>query len=94
LMNNLTEGFPGIELIARQVNMSESKLKTIFKGVYGQSMFQYFKEKQMILALQLLKNPEAQIKNIAASLSYESPGKFTVAFKKYHQILPSEVSKF
>jgi AraC-like DNA-binding protein len=94
LMNNLTQGFPGIEPIAKQVNMSESKLKTIFKGVYGQSIFQYFKEKQMILALQLLKNPEVQIKNIAASLSYESPGKFTVAFKKYHQILPSEVSKF
>ncbi len=94
LMDNLTEGFSGIESIAEQVNMSESKLKVIFKGVYGQSIFQYFKEKQMVLAMQLLKNPEAQIKNIAASLGYENPGKFTVAFKKYHYILPSEVSKF
>jgi AraC-like DNA-binding protein len=94
LMDNLTEGFSGIEAIAKQVNMSESKLKAIFKGVYGQSIFQYFKEKQMVLAMQLLKNPEAQIKNIAASLSYENPGKFTAAFKKYHHILPSEVSKF
>jgi AraC-like DNA-binding protein len=93
-MDNLTEGFSGIEAIAKQVNMSESKLKAIFKGVYGQSIFQYFKEKQMVLAMQLLKNPEAQIKNIAASLSYENPGKFTAAFKKYHHILPSEVSKF
>lgn len=93
LMDNLTEGFMGIEAIAKQVNMSESKLKVVFKGVYGQSIYQYFKEKQMVLALQLLKNPDVQIKNIAASLGYENPGKFTAAFKKYHNFLPSEVTK-
>ena len=47
----------------------------------------------MVLALQLLKNPDVQIKNIAASLGYENPGKFTAAFKKYHNFLPSEVTK-
>ncbi|PWK28186.1 AraC-like DNA-binding protein [Arcicella aurantiaca] len=93
LMDNLTEGFMGIEAIAKQINMSESKLKVVFKGVYGQSIYQYFKEKQMVLAFQLLKNPDVQIKNIAASLGYENPGKFTAAFKKYHKILPSEVIK-
>jgi AraC-like DNA-binding protein len=93
LIENLTVDFIGIEAIAEKANMSSSKLKSTFKIVYGQSIFQYYRNKQMELALQLLKTSDIQIKNISTMLGYDNPSKFSANFKKYHQILPSEVTK-
>jgi AraC-like DNA-binding protein len=93
LIENLTHDFMGIDKIAQKANMSSSKLKSTFKMVYGQSIFQYYRNKQMELALQLLKTSEIQIKNLSIMLGYENPSKFTANFKKYHQILPSDVTK-
>lgn len=93
LIENLTVDFIGIEEIAKKANMSSSKLKSTFKMIYGQSVFQYYRNKQMELALQLLKTSDIQIKNLSTMLGYDNPSKFTANFKKYHQILPSEVTK-
>lgn len=93
LMENLKGDFPGIDFLANMVNMSPSKLKTNFKAAFGNSIFQYFKEKQMELALQMLKNPEVQIKYVAALFGYENPSKFSKAFKKNHGKLPSDLKR-
>lgn len=91
LIQNLQSAFPGIAFLSDLANMSPSKLKSDFKMVYGKTIFQYFKEKQMELAFQMLKNTNTQIKNIATNLGYDSPGKFAKAFKKHHNILPSQL---
>jgi AraC-like DNA-binding protein len=93
LIDNLTGEFPGIEGISKTVNMSSTKLKSTFKIVYGQPIFQYYRNKQMDLAMQLIKTSDIQIKNISTLLGYENPSKFTASFKKHHKILPSEVTK-
>ena len=93
LMENRVGEFPGIEKLASLVCMSPSKLKTNFKSTFGNSIFQYFKEKQMELAFQMLQDPEVQVKNVAAILGYENPSKFSIAFKKVHKVLPSDVLK-
>lgn len=90
LLDSLTGAFPGVENLAKQANMSASKLKVLFKKVYGNSVFKYYQEKQMILALELLKN-RTTIKEVSQTLGYDNPSNFTLAFKKHHQFLPSEV---
>jgi AraC-like DNA-binding protein len=91
ILHNLTHPFIGVENIALNVNMSPTKLKTIFKSVFGSSMLQYHKEKNMQLAIQLIQNSGLPIKNIAMTTGYESASKFTAAFKKRFDILPSDV---
>jgi AraC-like DNA-binding protein len=90
ILQNLNNPFLGVENIAKEVNLSPTKLKMIFKSVYGFSMLQYHKEKNMLLAFQLVKNAELQIKNIAHTTGFESSSKFTAAFKKRFGMLPSD----
>jgi AraC-like DNA-binding protein len=91
ILHHLTSPFVGVESIALDVHMSPTKLKSIFKSVFGSSMLQYHKEKNMQLAMQLIQNSDLPIKNIAVTTGYESASKFTATFKKRFGILPSEV---
>lgn len=93
ILNNLTVPFLGVNNIAKAVNLSPTKLKIIFKSVFGFSMLQYHKEKNMLLAMQLIKNSNVQIKNIAAVTGYLSSSKFSATFKKRFGILPTEIRK-
>lgn len=91
LKENLKTGFPGIDFLSDLVNTSPTKLKVDFKLMYGKTIFQFFKEKQMELAFQMLKCSDTQIKNIATTFGYENTSKFASSFKKYHKILPSQL---
>lgn len=90
ILHNLSNSFVGVENIALEVNMSPTKLKSNFKTVFGFSMLQYHKEKNMLLALQLIRNSRLEIQIIALAVGYESASKFTAAFKKRFGKLPSE----
>ncbi len=89
ILHNLAVPFIGVEFIARAVNLSPTKLKMIFKTVYGLSMLQYHKEKNLLLAMQMVIRSEMQMKNIALVTGFESAGKFTAAFKKRFSKLPT-----
>lgn len=89
ILHNLHLNFLGIEKIAEEVNTSATKLKNNFKTVFGFSMLQYHKEKNMLLAKQLLQNSEIEIQVIAVITGFESASKFTAAFKKRFGELPS-----
>jgi AraC-like DNA-binding protein len=89
LIEQLFKKFPGIECIAAKVGMSATKLKTSFKQYYGQTLFDYYNAKQLNYAKQLLEQQNKNIKEIAFMLGYNNTSKFTAAFKKYHDILPS-----
>src|SRR5690606_27966997 len=91
LSNHLFDGFPGIDFLAKKFNLSESKLKTEFKNLYGKPVFRYFQEKQMYLAKELIHENQMLIKEISYKFGYENTSKFSAAFKKHHGNLPSEV---
>ncbi len=90
LHTRLSAKFEGIESIAIKFNISPSKLKSDFKSIFGKTVFQYFRECQMLLARELLKNEDVRIKELSYSFGYENPGKFSAAFKKHFKQLPSE----
>ena len=91
LTDSLTTRFMGIDVLAKAVHMSPTKLKTVFKREYGKTILQYYQEKQMELALKLLKKPSASVKDVSHSLGYDNPNYFSSTFKKYYNYLPSEV---
>ncbi len=91
ITDNISSFFPGVQNIADEVNMSSTKLKIVFKAIYGTSMLQYLIEKKMVLAMEMLLNSDEQIKNIAMATGHENGSKFSSNFKKQYGKLPSQV---
>lgn len=91
ILHNLHLPFLGIESIVSYVGVSPTKLKSDFKTVFGFSMLQYHKEKNMLLAMQLIQKSDIQIRDIAAVVGYESGSKFAANFKRRFGALPTEV---
>jgi AraC-like DNA-binding protein len=88
LLHHLNLPFIGIDKIAKELNIAPTKLKIIFKSVFGLTLLQYHKEKNMLLAHQLLENSPIKISTIAQMTGYESASKFSSAFKIRFGFLP------
>lgn len=84
---------PTIVELSRQVAMSESKLKKIFKTVYGLPPYEYFQKQRMQKARMMLLSGKYSIKDVGYTLGYANLSNFTLAFKKEFGQLPSEVVK-
>ena len=91
LAENICSPFIGIENLAKQVGISPTKLKSDFKLMFGETIFQYFRQKQMEQALRLLENSGKPIKDIANQMGYENAAKFSAAFKEHMGTLPSNI---
>ena len=91
ILHNLHLPFVGISHIAKEVNTSPTKLKSNFKAVFGFSMLQYHKEKNMLLAMQLIEKSDINIQIVANVTGYDCAGRFASNFKKRFKKLPSEV---
>lgn len=90
ISNAIFSEFPTIEYLSKETGVSETKLKIEFKEMYGTTMYQYYCNKQMAYAKEILKNKDVAIKEVAHSLGYTNAGKFSAAFKKVYNHLPSE----
>lgn len=84
---------PTIKELAREVAMSESKLKKVFKTVYGLPVYEYFQRHRMQKARIMLLSGNYSIKDVGYTLGYSNLSNFTLAFKKEFGKLPSEVVK-
>ena len=82
-----------IEELSREYLINTSTLKSVFKAVYGQPIAAYMKEYRMRRAMELLRESDAPISDIAAAVGYGSAGKFTGAFQDIVHVLPSEYRK-
>lgn len=79
-----------IDELSRQYLINPTTLKAAFKAVYGTSLAAHIKEHRMEQAAKLLKDTDLSIAEIAQAVGYDSPSKFTAAFKAYFQILPRQ----
>lgn len=81
---------PSIPELAAQVNMSPSKLKSDFKSLFGQSVYQYYLYKKMETAKQLLATKRQTISEIGYQLGYSNISQFSAQFKKQIGVSPSQ----
>ena len=87
--DHLSQNFLLFELAAESY-MSVSKFKYVFKAVTGQTFSGYITQKKMEKACELLTHSNLYVAEIANQLGYKNAGSFSVQFKKYTGILPSE----
>ena len=81
---------PTIDEIAREVGLSATKLKSGFKALFGKSVSQYGNELRMQHALELLRKFDIPILLVAEALGYEYQNSFTVAFRRFFNVLPKD----
>ncbi|MES2431916.1 MAG: AraC family transcriptional regulator [Bacteroidota bacterium] len=84
---------PTIPQLAKKAVMSETKLKTLFKKVYGSSIYEYYQKNRMIRARYLLESRKYSVKEVGMMLNFKNLSNFTIAFKKEFGILPSNLQE-
>ena len=75
--------------LARWVGMSRSAFSERFRVATGKPPLQYLTEVRMARACYLLRQSDLGIKQIAATVGYESPSSFTNAFKRWNRVSPA-----
>ncbi len=74
-----------LELLARQLHVSKTKLMQRFKAAYGTSIHQYVLKQRLRRASILLKQTDSKISVIARSCGFTSEKHFMMLFKKYYK---------
>ncbi len=93
LVAGIKKGFPSVEQLSKDAGMSASKLKTLFKKIYGKALFEYFQERRMLKAKAMLLSNHYAVKEAAFEMGFKNISNFTLAFKKQFGILPHEFTK-
>lgn len=75
--------------LSKKFQFPLTSMKHCFKGIYGCSMSEYMKTYRMNAAVEMLYDKEKSIIEIATSLGYENPAKFSAAFKAKMGMTPS-----
>jgi len=91
LLDHLFGNLPTIDTLASEVHVSKSKLKSDFKSLFGNSIYQYYLAKKMETAKELLTNQTGTISEIGHQLGYSNTAHFSAQFKKHFGISPSQV---
>lgn len=82
-----------VQEIAEQFKINESYLSALFKKEIGINFINYLQRYRIYRAMELLKNSDLRINEIAYRVGYQNPCYFTEQFKKILNITPSEIRK-
>lgn len=77
--------------LAKRFDISESALKSCFKSLYGEPIYTWLKGYRIHRAAEMLiSERDKSIGDIAFEVGYESPSKFSAAFKSICGMTPKE----
>lgn len=81
-----------IEELASHAGMSESKLKRLFKQVFGKSIFNYYQSFRMQEAARLLREERRSVSEVGYQLGFSNLSHFTKAFEAHIGAKPKKYS--
>lgn len=94
LTENLEKHYT-LEQLSAQFDLSLTTMKYCFKSTYGNSLFAYMRVYRMNYAANLLRQErDLSIAEIAGKVGYDSPGKFSTAFRDVMGSAPLAYRKF
>jgi AraC-like DNA-binding protein len=91
ILSSRLEGFPSLESLAHEVFMSTSKLKNLFKQVYGYTLYDYYNKNRLQRAKEMLITGQCSIKQAGSEIGFSNLSHFAKAFKKEFGILPRDL---
>jgi AraC-like DNA-binding protein len=88
IVDNIGEGLPDLKKMAHDLSMSESTLKRYFRKMYGKNIYQYYLEKKMQRARDLLDKQSNTVTEVAYMMGYEKVSQFILMFKRFYGVQP------
>lgn len=76
--------------IAREVGLSNTKLKDGFKKLFGVGLYTYLLQGRMGRAKKMLEETDHSIKTVAIATGYKSSSSFITAFRKEFGLTPAK----
>lgn len=83
---------PVIKELAVYASMSPSKLKRLFKQIFGDSIFSYYQEFRMKEATRLLKEEKLSVSDVGYQLGFTNLSHFSRVFKEHIGMKPKQYS--
>lgn len=80
---------PTIKQLAAILATNENKLKSGFNQVFNTSIYQYILQLRLDHSIELMRNPDLSIEEVADKIGYANISHFTRAFKKVKGVTPS-----
>jgi len=87
------ESPPPLADLARTVGVCQTKLKSGFKAIFGATVFEFVRARQMERAMDLILSTDKTISQISYEVGYQYPANFTHAFKKHYDLLPTDARR-
>lgn len=84
---------PVINDLAVSAGMSPTKLKRIFKQIFGNSIFSYYQEFRMQEAARLLKEEKLSVSDADYRLGFTNLSHFSRVFRKHTGMKPKQYSR-
>jgi len=84
---------PIIKELADYANMSPSKLKRLFKQIFGNSIFSYYQDFRIKEAARLLRDEKLSVSEAGYELGFTNLSHFSRVFKEHMGIKPKQYSK-
>ncbi len=91
LVKDFSKPPPTINELAKKTGMSISKLKNVYKKVYGTGIYEYYQKNRMQKARSMLLTGQYNVKEVGLQLGYTNLSNFSLAFKKEFGVLPSHL---
>ena len=91
LLSHIFGTLPKLDTLAEMVHISTSKLKSDFKSLFGNSIYQYYLAQKMEVAKELIAKREGTISEIGHRLGYSNAAQFSSQFKKHFGTSPSQL---
>ena len=83
---------PIINELAVSANMSPTKLKRLFKQIFGKSIFSYYQEFRIKKAAHLLKEEKLSVSEVGYQLGFSNLSHFSRVFEQHIGIKPKKYS--
>jgi len=82
---------PVLTELARTIGMSETKMKSLFKKIFEDSIYNYYSSARMMEAASILKNnKDIPISEVGYTLGFSNLSHFSKMFKRYIGMKPKE----
>ncbi len=82
---------PSLETLSKFVGLNTMATNELFKQVYGKTPYQFFNDKRLNEAYQLISESDIRIADVGVQLGYGNMSHFSKAFKKQYGILPKQL---
>ncbi|RZJ53351.1 MAG: AraC family transcriptional regulator [Flavobacterium sp.] len=83
---------PNLDVLASTANFSKSKLKRLFKQIFGTSIFNYYQSFRMQEAAKLLKENKLSVSEVGFQLGFSNLSHFTRLFEEHIGMKPKRWS--